>query len=76
MKIYLEDKTSSLFLTKTGGWSSSSSEALDFPSYDKAVEFAMEHSLNKVQVVLKFDDCPYNIMLPFQNEGPRQRASG
>jgi len=76
MKIFLEDKTNALYLTKAGEWSMSASEALDFPSYDRAVEFAVEHSLRKVQVVLKFEDYPYNILLPLQKPTVRQRATG
>lgn len=76
MKILLEDKTTGLYFTKAGQWSKSSSEALSFPSYDKAVELAADQALNKVQIVLKFEDCPYNIALPFHAPATHARASG
>lgn len=51
---------------RVGQWTKSSNEAVDFPNYDRAIDFAVQHALADVQVVLKFADNPYNICLPFQ----------
>ena len=71
MKIFLQDRHTSLYFVRTGHWTKSSTEAIDFPNYDKAIEYAREHKLPNVHVVLKFADYPYNIRLPLQKKLPR-----
>jgi len=71
MKIFLQNKKTRLYLMSAGKWTQFSTEALDFPNYDKAIEFALAHRLSKVHVVLKFADHPYNICLPFQKQLPQ-----
>jgi hypothetical protein len=68
MKIFLQHKRSLLYVAGTDAWARSSDEALDFPNYDIAVAFASQHDISNVQVVLKFLDYPYNIILPFRKE--------
>ncbi len=74
MKIFLQHKLTSLYFASNGQWSKKSDDALDFPNYDKAIEFAIEHKLPNVQVVLKFADHPYNIRLPFRKKLPQPAA--
>lgn len=71
MKIFLQHKHTSLYFLSNGQWSKNSTDALDFANYDKAVEFATEHKLPNVHVVLKFVDHPYNIRLPFRKKLPQ-----
>jgi hypothetical protein len=68
MKIFLQDKRTGFYVAGGNEWSESSSEAFDFPNYDKAVAFAVEYGLPRVQVVLKFQDQPYRICLPFRRQ--------
>jgi len=68
MKIFLQDKRSGRYFAGGNEWSESSTDALDFPNYDKAVAFAVEHGMSRVQVVLKFPDNPYRICLPFRRQ--------
>ena len=68
MKIFLQDKRTGRYFVRGDDWSESSEEALDFPNYDKAVAFAVQHGLSHVQVVLKFQDHPYRICLPFRRQ--------
>jgi hypothetical protein len=74
MKIFLQHKHTSLYFVSNGQWSKKSDAALDFPNYDRAIEFAIEHKLPNVHVILKFADHPYNIRLPFRKKLP-QHAS-
>lgn len=71
MKIFLQHRRTSLYFANMGHWTKCSTDALEFPNYDKAIEFAIQHKLSKVHVVLKFADHPYNICLPFQKKLPR-----
>ncbi|EEF62568.1 hypothetical protein [Pedosphaera parvula] len=71
MKIFIQHKRTSLYLTRNNEWVKSSNEAVDFPSYDIAVAFASEHDSANLQVILKFADYPYNISLPMQKQPPR-----
>src|SRR5581483_3122590 len=66
MKIFLQDKRTERYFSQGDQWAEFSTDALDFPNYDKAVEFALRHGLSGVQVVLKFPDHPYRICLPFR----------
>ncbi len=66
MKILLQDKHTQLYLAPNGQWTRQSSEAVDFPNYDKATEFALRNELAEVQVILKFPDQRYHIRLPFR----------
>jgi hypothetical protein len=68
MKIFLQDKRTGLYVAGGNEWSETSTEALDFPNYYRAVAFAIEHGLSRVQVVLKFQDHPYRICLPFRKQ--------
>jgi hypothetical protein len=68
MKIFLQHRQNLLYLAGTDAWAKSSSEALDFPNYDIAVAFASQHDVTDVQIVLKFPDSPFNIVLPFRKE--------
>lgn len=71
MKIFLQHKHTSLYFLSKGRWSKNSVDALDFPNYDKAIEFALENKLPNVHIVLKFADYPYNIRLPFRKKLPQ-----
>ncbi|MDB6121184.1 MAG: hypothetical protein JWQ71_177 [Pedosphaera sp.] len=71
MKIFLQHKQTSFYFTKAAKWTRLSEDAIDFSNYDQAVDFASEHGLTDVQVVLKFKDQPYHICLPFQKDTPR-----
>jgi hypothetical protein len=70
MKIFLQHKETSFYLTRNAEWTGLSREAIDFFNYDLAVDFAAKHGLTEVQVVLKFPDQPYHICLPFQRNAP------
>jgi hypothetical protein len=70
MKIFLQHKSTMLYLASGDKWTKTSAEAVDFSNYDKAIDFAIKNQLSDLQVVLKFADQPYNICLPFQKSLP------
>jgi hypothetical protein len=75
MRILLQQKESGLYFKDVGAWVRSSPEAMDFVSSTAAVDFCVLNKLNGVQLVLKFDEQQYDIVMPVQNapEGPGER---
>jgi hypothetical protein len=63
MRILLQQKTTGLYFTAEGTWGHSG-EAKDFVSSTSALEYCLTRNLSGVQLVLKFDDQPYDIVWP------------
>lgn len=79
MRILLQHKVTGLYLTDTGGWSRLSSEALDFVSSTTALDFCAANALKDIQLVLKFQEEKFDIVLPpisdtVKSSGPRAQA--
>ena len=74
MKILLQQKESGLYFRDVGSWVSDPSEAIDFLSSTSAIDFCVANKISHVQLVLKFDEQRYDIVLPVQipPEGPRK----
>ena len=74
MKILLQQKDSGLYFRDVGSWVPDSSEAMDFLSSTSAIDFCVANKISHVQLVLKFDEQRYDIVLPVQipPESPRQ----
>ncbi len=64
MRILLQQKETGLYFKDIELWVPQSSEAMDFVSSTAAIEFCVANRLPSVQVVLKFDGQPYDIVLP------------
>jgi len=64
MRILLQQRDTSLYFGDINSWCADTSEAMDFVSYTKALEFCALNRLDAVQVVLKFEDEKYEIVLP------------
>jgi hypothetical protein len=71
MKIVLQQRDTGLYFKDIESWVAKSSEAMDFLSSSVAIEFCVANKLAGVQVVLKFQDQPYEIVLPMMPEGLR-----
>jgi hypothetical protein len=64
MRIVLQHKDSGLYLLDANTWTQHSLEALDFVSSTKAIEFCDRHKIDSMQIVLKFDQEKYDIVMP------------
>ncbi len=63
MRILLQQRDTGLYFEDIHSWCADPSEAMDFVSSTKALEFCSVNHLDSVQVVLKFEDEKYEIVL-------------
>ena len=67
MRILLQQKNTGLYLKDSGVWIHGAAEATDFLSSTKAIAYCASKKLSGVQIVLKFDEQHYDIVLPMLN---------
>ncbi len=63
MRILLQQKDTGLYFQDVGSWTRHSPEAMDFVSSSAAIDFCVTNKLNGVQLVLKFEEQEYEIVL-------------
>ena len=63
MKVLLQDLESRLYFKGMGGWTNEASEALDFENTSRAIEFWKDNDLLNVQIMLKYVDARYDVVL-------------
>jgi len=68
MKVLLQNKESGHYLKGAGVSTPSAAEAMDFLSSTKAAEFCAKHKIHGMQIVLRFDEQHYDIVLPMLRE--------
>ncbi len=64
MRILLQQTTTSLYFKDIGSWTPDASVAMDFLTSTAAIDFCVANKLKAVQLVLKFEEHRYNIVLP------------
>jgi hypothetical protein len=64
MRILLQQKDTGLYFKDVDSWTRANLEAMDFVSSTAAIDFCTVNKLSEVQVVLKFDEQKYDIVLP------------
>jgi hypothetical protein len=64
MRILLQQKETGLYFKDIDSWESDPSEAMDFLSSTSAIDFCVANKISSVQLVLKFDEQRYDIVLP------------
>jgi hypothetical protein len=64
MRILLQQKETGLYFKEIDSWTRSTLEAMDFLSSTAAIDFCVLNKLNGVQLVLKFEEHHYDIVLP------------
>jgi hypothetical protein len=64
MRILLQQKNTGLYFKASGVWTHHAAEATDFLSSTKAIAFCGSNKISGVQLVLKFDEQHYDIVLP------------
>ena len=76
MKVLLQHKESGLYLKEHGVTTSNRTEAMDFLSSTQAIEFCTAHKITGMQIVLRFDEQHYDIVLPMVINPKRQSNLG
>lgn len=64
MKVLLQHKESGLYLKEVGLTTPNPADAMDFLSSTQAIEFCAAHKVHGMQIVLRFDEQHYDIVLP------------
>ncbi len=76
MRILLQQKETGLYFKDVGSWVRGAAEAMDFVSSTSAIEFCVTNKLPGVQLVLKFQDQKFDIVLPVQPVSDARSARG
>ena len=75
MRILLQQKQTGLYFKDIDAWVRSGPEAKDFLSSTAAIDFCVLNKINDVQLVLKFEEQRYDIVLPVERSRDyRERA--
>ena len=74
MRILLQQKNDGLYFKEGGAWTRDAREAMDFLSSTRAIEHCLANQISGAQVVLKFEEEHYDIVLPVV-EAPRTQAA-
>jgi hypothetical protein len=72
MRIVLQQKETGLYFKDMGSWARESSHAMDFMSSTAAIDFCITNKLTDVQLVLKFDEQRYDIVMPVATQSMRE----
>ena len=64
MRILIQQKETGLYFKDIGAWTRNPSEAMDFLSSTSAIDFCVMNKISAVQLVLKFEEQQYDIVLP------------
>jgi hypothetical protein len=64
MKVLLQHRGSGLYLKEVGVTTGERAEAMDFLSSTQAIEFCMVNKISGMQIVLRFDEQHFDIVLP------------
>lgn len=64
MRILLQQKETGLYFKDIDSWTRTGSEGMDFLSSTAAIDFCTRNKLKGVQLVLKFEEQKYDIVLP------------
>lgn len=66
MRIVLQQKQTGLYFKDIDSWVRGASEAMDFVSSTAAINFCVTNKVNDVDLVLKFAEQKYDIVMPMQ----------
>jgi hypothetical protein len=64
MRILLQQKDTGFYFKEVGEWTGNLADARDFLSSTEAIAFCTAKRISGVQIVLKFDQQLYDIVLP------------
>ncbi|SPE62369.1 conserved hypothetical protein [Verrucomicrobia bacterium] len=64
MRIFVQQKETGLYFKDITAWVPNTSDAMDFVSSTAAIDFCVANKLRDVQLVLKFEEEKYDIVMP------------
>lgn len=64
MRILIQQKDTGFYFKDVGSWTRNPIEAMDFLSSTTAIDFCVLNKISGVQLVLKFEEQQYDIVLP------------
>ena len=67
MRILLQQKQTGLYFRDIESWVRNPSTAMDFVSSTAAIDFCVSNKLDDLQLVLKFEEQKYDIVMPMQH---------
>ena len=68
MRILLQHKKTGHYFKDVGMWTQQAAEAMDFVSSTKAIDFCVLNKITDAQLVLKFDQEHYEIVMPAMDD--------
>ena len=71
MRILIQQKDTRLYFRDVNEWTRNAAEAMDFLSSTSAIDFCVLNKVSGVQLVLKFEEQQYDIVLPVLPRRPR-----
>lgn len=66
MRVLIQNCDSMLFYTGNGRWSDCSLNAKDFRGSITALDYIRSNQLSRAQIVLKFEQDEFDVVLPFE----------
>jgi hypothetical protein len=72
MRILIQQKETGLYFKDIRDWTRDPGEAMDFLSSTSAIDFCVLNKISGAQLVLKFDEQRYDIVLPVLTSRPRR----
>ena len=72
MRILLQHKQTGLYFKDIESWIRNPTEAMDFISSTAAIDFCVTNKLGEVQLVLKFEEQKYDIVMPMEHPRPHR----
>jgi hypothetical protein len=75
MRILLQHKETGLYFKDIESWVRNSAEAMDFISSTAAIDFCVTNKLAEVQLVLKFEEQKYDIVMPMEQPSPQRERT-
>ena len=70
MRILLQQKDTGLYFKDINCWTRDCAEAMDFLTSTAAIDFCGANKLVAVEIVLKFEEEKFNIVLPMHTTEP------
>ncbi|MEY2467298.1 MAG: hypothetical protein QOD03_1819 [Verrucomicrobiota bacterium] len=64
MRILIQQKESGLYFQDIGAWTADWNLAMDFHNSTAAIDFCVANKIHNIQLVLKFEEQRYDIVLP------------
>lgn len=74
MKVVLQNKLSRFYLAEDGKWTADHLKVRDFGSSLRAMDFLQTNKVENAQVVLKFQDTKYDIVLQALSNLPERKG--